>query len=92
MRACKQLVEAKSSAAKGIELKPLQFESNDDSRDYKYVKVKLNREQRYADLTVHGPEGPQPTTAEEIQELGDGVLAVASLSRARRRAATPACE
>src|SRR6185369_13065451 len=34
-------------------------------------KVKLHREQRYADLTILGPEGAQPTTGEEIQELGD---------------------
>src|SRR6185295_16188325 len=35
------------------------------------VKLKLNRDQRYADLTVHAPEGPQPTTVEQIQGLGD---------------------
>jgi len=55
----------------GIKLKPLKFETTDDSRNYQYVKLKLNREQRYADLTIHAPEGPQPTTGEEIQELGD---------------------
>ena len=55
----------------GIKLNPLEFESTDDSRNYKYVKLKLNREQRYADLTVHAPEGPQPTNGDEIQELGD---------------------
>jgi benzoyl-CoA-dihydrodiol lyase len=47
----------------GIKLNPL--------GDYKYVKLELNREQRYADLTIHGPEGPQPTTPEAIHELGD---------------------
>ena len=35
----------------------------DDSRNYKYVKLKLNREQRYADLTVHGPEGRSANNA-----------------------------
>jgi benzoyl-CoA-dihydrodiol lyase len=54
----------------GIKLTPLEFESTADSRNYKYVKLKLNRNQRYADLTVHAPEGPQPTSAEQIQELG----------------------
>ena len=54
----------------GIKLTPLEFESTADSRNYKYVKLKLHREQRYADLTVHAPEGPQPTTTEQIQELG----------------------
>ncbi|HKU74287.1 MAG TPA: 2,3-epoxybenzoyl-CoA dihydrolase [Pyrinomonadaceae bacterium] len=60
-----------SSSNKGIKLNPLRFETTDNSRDYKYVKLKLNRDQRYADLTIHAPEGPQPTTADEILELGD---------------------
>jgi benzoyl-CoA-dihydrodiol lyase len=59
-----------SSSETGIKLTPLEFESTDDSRNYKYVKLKLNREQRYADLTVYAPEGPQPGSAEEIKELG----------------------
>ena len=60
----------------GIKLNPLAFESTDDSRNYRYVKVKLHREQRYADLTIHAPEGPQPTTGEEIHELGDAYWAL----------------
>ncbi|HYK21908.1 MAG TPA: 2,3-epoxybenzoyl-CoA dihydrolase [Pyrinomonadaceae bacterium] len=68
----REIVEAESQPAPaGVKLTPLQFESTDDSRNYKYVKLKLHREQRYADLTVHGPQGPQPSTTEEIQELGD---------------------
>jgi benzoyl-CoA-dihydrodiol lyase len=66
----KQLAEAGSSASSGIKLPPLQFEADDNSRNYKYVKLKLDREQRYADLTIHAPEGPPPATADEIQELG----------------------
>jgi len=66
----KQLT-ATSSTNKGIKLNPVQFETTDTSRNYKYVKLKLNREQRYADLTIHAPEGPQPATADEIYELGD---------------------
>jgi benzoyl-CoA-dihydrodiol lyase len=66
----KQIVDAESSNASGIKLTPLEVESTDNTRNYKYVKLKFDREQRYADLTVHGPEGPQPTTAEEIYELG----------------------
>ncbi len=70
----KQLAE--TSANKGIKLNPLQFETTDNSRDYKYVKLKLNRDQRYADLTIHAPEGSQPTTADEIYELGDAYWAL----------------
>src|SRR6476661_5138970 len=65
----KQLV-LKTTPTPGIKLTPLGFEATDDGRNYKYVKIKLNRDQRYADLTVHAPEGPQPTSAEQIQELG----------------------
>ena len=65
----KQLVNDAASI-EGIKLTPLEFESTADSRNYKYVKLKLNRDQRYADLTVHAPEGPQPTNAEQIHELG----------------------
>ena len=67
----KQLSEAAPETASGIRLGPLKFETTDDSRNYQYVKLKLNRDQRYADLTIYAPEGPQPTTAAEIQELGD---------------------
>jgi benzoyl-CoA-dihydrodiol lyase len=67
----KQLVDGGSAPASGIKLTPLAVESTDDSRNYKFVKLTLHREQRYADLTIHAPEGPQPTTGDEIQELGD---------------------
>jgi benzoyl-CoA-dihydrodiol lyase len=67
-----QIVAAgRPSDLTGIRLHPLQIESSNESRNYRYVKLKLKREERYADLTVHGPEGPQPTTGEEIQELGE---------------------
>ena len=58
-------------AGSGIELHPLEIQSSDDSRNYKYIRLTFNRDQRYADLTVIGPEGPQPTTPDEIHELGD---------------------
>ena len=67
----KQLVDAAQAPVSGIKLTPLQFESTGDERNYKYVKLKLHREQRYADLTVNGPEGLLPTTPGEIHELGD---------------------
>jgi benzoyl-CoA-dihydrodiol lyase len=65
----KQLTDG-AFAHEGIKLTPLEFETTEDSRNYKYVKLKLNRDQRYADLTVYAPERPQPTIAQEIQELG----------------------
>ena len=55
----------------GITLNPLQVEVKPAGLEYKYVNLVLNREQRYADLTVRGPEADLPTTPEEIQKLGD---------------------
>jgi benzoyl-CoA-dihydrodiol lyase len=55
----------------GVRLNPLEVESTVDTRIYKYVSVKLNREKRYADLTVHGPDADLPVTPVEIQKLGD---------------------
>jgi benzoyl-CoA-dihydrodiol lyase len=65
------VAEAGTRNVNGIKLNPLQIEWSSDARNYRYVQLKLNREQRYADLTIRGPEGAQPTTSEEIQELGD---------------------
>src|SRR4051812_23168454 len=55
----------------GIKLNPLDVELSDAGREYRYVSLKVNREGRHAELTVRGPEANQPTTAEEIQNLGD---------------------
>ena len=66
-----QILTSTSPTATGIKLNPLTFDETENSRKYKYVKVDLHRDQRYADLTIHGPEGAQPSTPEEIEELGD---------------------
>ncbi|MCM3873359.1 MAG: enoyl-CoA hydratase-related protein, partial [Pyrinomonadaceae bacterium] len=68
-----RIVEAngQKNSGPGIKLNPLTFESTADGREYKYVRVKLNRDQRYVDLTIHGPESGLPTTPEEVQALGD---------------------
>ena len=57
----------------GIKLNPLQKELKPAGVEYKYVTLVLNREQRYADLTLHGPrpEADLPATPEDIQKLGD---------------------
>ncbi len=69
----RSLVKANGAkkAVKGIKLNSLQVEAATDGREYKYVSVKLNREGRYADLTVRAPQGEQPATIEEIERLGD---------------------
>ncbi len=55
----------------GIRLNPLQKAMKPAGVEYKYVTVVLNREQRYADLTVRGPEPGQPETTDLIEKLGD---------------------
>jgi benzoyl-CoA-dihydrodiol lyase len=57
--------------AHGIKLNPLRVEASVEGREYQYVSVKLHREGRYADLTVRAPQGEQPTTVAEIEQLGD---------------------
>ncbi len=68
-----ELVEADSRTeiVSGIKLNPLEVEATEDGREYKYVSVKLNREGRYADLTVRAPEADSPSTTDEIHALGD---------------------
>ena len=66
-----EILSASVLDVSGIRLNPLQVENSAERRDYKYVKVKLNREARYADLTVLGPEAKLPTAPDEIQKLGD---------------------
>lgn len=66
-----QVVTAQRETGSGIKLNPLEIRETNNSRNYRYIHLTLNREQRYADLTVIGPEGKQPTTPEEIHELGD---------------------
>lgn len=55
----------------GIKLNHLKFESTENTRDYKYVSLKLHRDKRYVDLIVRAPEGDLPTSADEIQKLGE---------------------
>ncbi len=69
----KRLVETNSvrNSGPGIKLTPLQLESQDNVRKYRYITLQLNRDQRYADLTVEGPESNLPAEPEEILKLGD---------------------
>src|SRR5438874_850640 len=68
-----QVVDAHNdtSRADGIRLNGLEVESTENTRDYKYVRLKFHREKRYADLTVRAPESDLPTDPAEIQKLGD---------------------
>jgi benzoyl-CoA-dihydrodiol lyase len=60
-----------SSNETGIKLNSLNPTTTEASRDYKYVRLKLNRERRYTDLTMLAPESDLPGTPEEIKARGD---------------------
>jgi len=69
-----QELAAKSDRPKagpGIALTPLKPKVTDTSLTYSAVSVEIDRDKRFATLTVSGPEGEQPSTAGEIQALGD---------------------
>ncbi|NOT62458.1 MAG: benzoyl-CoA-dihydrodiol lyase [Acidobacteria bacterium] len=55
----------------GIKLNPLQIETTADSRQYRYVSLRLHRDQRYADLTVSAPETKLSGYPPTVQEMGD---------------------
>jgi benzoyl-CoA-dihydrodiol lyase len=55
----------------GVKLNPLRIEDAADAREYGYVSLQLNRERRYADLTVRAPQSDLPSNPVEIQEAGD---------------------
>src|SRR5689334_22308244 len=59
------------SSGPGIALNPLNPTVTDSAITYSAVSLSLNREKRTAELTVHAPTGPQPSTADEILKAGD---------------------
>lgn len=68
----RELVDAQTNAVpNGIKLNPLQVKVKPSGREYQYVNLVLNREQRYADLTMRGPECRPQMTLAEIESAGD---------------------
>ena len=57
--------------AKGIKLNPLQRAIDENGYHYRHVDVIFDRKARTATLTVRGPEGSQPETAEQVHAEGD---------------------
>jgi benzoyl-CoA-dihydrodiol lyase len=68
-----KIVEAdgQPKSVTGIKLNTLEIKSTENTRDYKYVSLKLHRDKRYVDLIVRAPEGNLPTSADAIQKLGE---------------------
>jgi benzoyl-CoA-dihydrodiol lyase len=55
----------------GIKLNPVDVEITTNSLEYKYVTLTLHRDQRFADLTMRGPESRPQMSVEEISQAGD---------------------
>jgi benzoyl-CoA-dihydrodiol lyase len=69
-----QELAAKSDRPKsgpGITLTPLKPTVTDTAVTYSSVSLQIDRDKRVATLTVTGPDGHQPSNAEEIQAAGD---------------------
>jgi len=60
-----------NSSRYGIKLNPIECESTADGLEYKYVSLKLHGDERYADLTMRGPECAPQKTTDEILRAGD---------------------
>jgi len=54
----------------GITLDPLSPAQDGDTLRYRHVELSIRREERRAELTIRGPEGAPPSTAEAIQAAG----------------------
>ena len=59
------------SSGPGVTLGPLEVTRSGDRFEYSTVTVEINRMKRTADLTVRGPDGPQPSDAKAMLALGD---------------------
>jgi benzoyl-CoA-dihydrodiol lyase len=59
-----------AASEKGVALTPLQRTVEDDRIVYPFVTLEIDRDERVATLTVKGPAGDQPATAEAIRQAG----------------------
>jgi benzoyl-CoA-dihydrodiol lyase len=60
----------KFDIGKGITLTPVARKRLPDSNEYRYVSVEFTRENRLATITLRGPEGPPPASADEMVRQG----------------------
>ncbi len=59
------------AAGQGIRLGPLTPKVTDDAVHYSSVRLDLDRQRRVATLVVRAPEGPEPSTPNDILSAGD---------------------
>ncbi len=73
-----QVLAAKSDrpGGAGVELKPLEPSRTPDLVEYRYVTLKLDRARRLAELTVKGPDAPQPEDPAGFLAAGSDAWAI----------------
>jgi benzoyl-CoA-dihydrodiol lyase len=62
----------------GIALTPLSTESSGDERRYPHLTVTIDRETGSARIRLHGPEGDQPRTGEDLVAAGCDAWVIAA--------------
>jgi benzoyl-CoA-dihydrodiol lyase len=60
------------AGAEGVALTPLERDIDGDRISYRNVQAVIDRDRGVAHVTVTGPTGPQPASAEELRRAGDG--------------------
>jgi benzoyl-CoA-dihydrodiol lyase len=70
-RAEEILAQNSEHSDEGIGLNRIEVEMSAAAREYRYVSLRLDRDRRFADLTVRGPEAGLPAVSSEIRRLGD---------------------
>jgi benzoyl-CoA-dihydrodiol lyase len=63
-------VKNKPELGNGIVLSPVERKRTADSNEYKFVSVEFSRENRLATITLRGPDGAPPSSADEMQKQG----------------------
>jgi len=68
-----ELVKASTNdrSEPGLTLHPITFKDAENTREYTYVTLEMNVDERVAAITVKAPEGDQPTTPDQLREAGD---------------------
>jgi benzoyl-CoA-dihydrodiol lyase len=70
-RAQKAVDAAHRPSGPGIQLTPLERDVTDNEIHYRFVHCVLDRQNRNARVTLHGPDSKPPTSADALLALGD---------------------
>ncbi len=68
--------EAPEKKGPGVTLSPLSPERLDNVTKYRHVTLDIDADKRVATITVKGPSGPSPKTAEELRKAGENAWAL----------------